>query len=100
MTETKRYFGVDDHVNGGGVDYTIVARDQAHAKQLLIEAGVEFCDENGMSHPVNDPRVQDVHWWEIEPARAAKIQCHHDDNPKSPTTPLTECAIGDWFCTE
>jgi hypothetical protein len=96
MTDTKRYFTVDD----GGCDYTIVARDVEHAKQIMRDSGVEFTKEDGDSAPVDDPAFDSLEWVELLGERLYKIRVHQDDNASGPTVPLIDCNLGDWFSSE
>lgn len=94
-TGAKRYFGVDD----GGNDYTIVAVSVEHAKAILRAYGVEFTKEDGDSAPIDDPAFANLDWYELSPAAVAKLQrCHTDDGRG--VIPLTECQLGDFFCSE
>jgi hypothetical protein len=92
---TKRYFGVDD----GGASYWIVARDLDHAKQLLLDAGVDFTDDDGDTAAINDPRFASLEWEEISPERASQVMCWSEDG-RGKYQPLAEYEIGDWFCSE
>lgn len=92
----KRYFTVDD----GGTDYTIVAADLDHAKCLLRTSGVEFTTEDGDSAPIDDPRFADLRWIELSPEFAAKARVATGDSGAPPVIPLSECKVGDWFCSE
>ncbi len=87
-----RYFQADD----GGVDYTIVARDLDHAKELLRASGVEFTNDDGDSVPFDSATLA---WIELSAARAAKLRVFEDDGGKGPW-PLNTFAIGEWFCSE
>lgn len=96
MTTNKRYFHVDD----GGASYYLVARDLDHAKQLLRDSGVEFCDEDGDSHPIDAPEVAAVAWREISAESAGKRRVWLGDSGAAPAAMLSECEVGDWFTSE
>lgn len=92
----KRFFHVDD----GGATYCLVARDLAHAKQLLRDSGVEFTAESGDSYPIDAPEVADVAWREISAQDAAKRRVWLGDDDAPPQSVLAACAVGDWFTSE
>lgn len=92
----KRFFHVDD----GGATYTMVARDQEHAKSLLRDVGVEFTDESGDSAPIDDPRFADLEWKELSLEQAQKRIVSLGDSGAGPKAPLAECTIGDFFTSE
>jgi hypothetical protein len=91
----KRFFGVDD----GGASYWIVARDPDHAKRILLDAGVEFTDDDGDTSAIDDPRFAMLDWVELPAERAAETYCWSEDGCGE-HKPLTQYAIGDWFCSE
>lgn len=79
----RRYFRA---VEGGCVDYTFVATDLDHAKRILDCSGCEV--EN------------DLEWSEIPADKASKIKVTDDDDGGVVSTPLDQCALGSWFCSE
>jgi hypothetical protein len=91
---TKRYFAMSD----GDLDYTIVANDLEHAKQIVRASGVEFHDP---SVPFDKAELE---WKEIDAGRAADIRVRDDDQrgagPDGNGWPLTTFEPGDWFCSE
>lgn len=91
-TSPRVYFRVDD----GGVDYTIVATDRAHAERLLRESGCEFCNDDGDNVPFDQAVLE---WTEISAERAAQIRVYEDDGRTGPF-PLNTFEPGDWFCSE
>ena len=95
-TTTKHFFHVDD----GGASYYLVARDLDHAKQLLRDSGVEFCDEDGESHPIDAPEVAVVAWREISLEDAARRRVWLGDSGGAPEARLSACEVGDWFTSE
>lgn len=92
----KRFFFVDD----GGASYYLVARDLAHAKQLLRDSGVEFTADDGDSYPIDAPQVAGVEWREISAADAARKRVWLGDDGAPPQSVLAACPIGDWFTSE
>lgn len=95
-TTTKHFFHVDD----GGASYYLVARDLDHAKQLLRDSGVEFCDEDGESHPIDAPEVAVVAWREISAEDASRRRVWLGDSGGAPEAMLSACEVGDWFTSE
>lgn len=93
---SNRYFHVDD----GGCDYYLVARDREHARSLLLDAGVEFVDDDGVCYPLSEPATDlFVNWVELTPEQASLKRCHLNDNDGN-VKPLSECDLGDWFSSE
>jgi hypothetical protein len=91
---TQRYFEADD----GDCQYTIVARDRAHAEQILRDSGIEFGDP---SVPFDQAEIE---WTEIVGERAATIRVRDDDNRGTMLDghgwPLDTFRPGDWFSSE
>jgi hypothetical protein len=94
----SRYFEVDD----GGCRYIIVSYNLDHAKQILLDHGVEFTKDDGTSAPVDDPAFAAIEWKEVSAENADKRMVHFEDAPtaKDGKCKLSECAPGDWFSTE
>lgn len=92
----KRFFHVDD----GGASYSMVARDQEHAKSLLRDLGVEFTDESGDSAPIDDPRFADLEWKELSIEEAQKRIVSLGDSGAGPKSPLADCVVGEFFTSE
>lgn len=97
-TPDKHFF----HLTDGGATYLLVAQDLPHAQQLLRDAGVELTADDGSSYPVDAPEVGSARWRELSAAAAAEkhVWLGTADDGKSPRVPLTDCAVGDWFCSE
>jgi hypothetical protein len=89
VIEGNRYFGADD----GDVDYTIVARDLDHAKEILRASGMEFGDP---SLPFDQA---DLTWHEVSRERAARIRVHDDDR-RGGVHALDTYPAGEWCCSE
>ena len=96
VPDAKRFFHVDD----GGDSFTIVARDVAHAKRILLDHGVHFTKEDGYSAPIDHPQFDELEWREMSPSWVARTRVHLDDNPNSKSVPLDECQLGDFFSSE
>lgn len=95
-TTPRVYFAVDD----GDISYTIVARDRAHAEELLRKAGVEFYDED-TGRGVQFDQATWLEWREITPERAAQIKVYDDEDKRhAGPYPLNTYEPGDWFCSE
>lgn len=94
--DVKRFFSVDD----GGVSYVLVAHDLQHAKQLLLDAGVEFTAEDGDSYPVDAAEVATVEWRELSPQEAERRRVWLGDDGRPPQAALAACEVGDWFSSE
>jgi hypothetical protein len=91
--ETKRFFKLAD-----GADYLVVARSPEHAEQILRNTDLEFCAE-GL--PYNEAKERDLLSWEELPAdRAATRRVYLSDRAGENPVSLSQCAIGDWFCSE
>ena len=67
-----RYFQVEDDA----IDYTVVATDLEHAKQILLTAKQGFEGDTGEFVPCDDCRCR---WTEISAERAARFRVHDDD---------------------
>lgn len=87
----KRYFHLDDEY----CTYTVVATDLGHARKIIDESGAEFGDPSVRLEDAA-ARGDDLHWSEVSAEDAATITVFDDPH----TRPLTECALGDWFCSE
>lgn len=96
MPDVKRFFHVDD----GGDDFTIVARDVEHAKQILRDHGIEFTKDDGYSAPIDHPEFAELEWREMSPGWVSRTRVHLDDRPGSVSVPLAECKLGDFFSSE
>ncbi len=92
----KRFFHADD----GGASYYLVARDLAHAKQLLLDAGVHFTSEDGDTYPIDHPEVADATWREISAQDAAHRRVLLGEDGAPPESVLAACKLGDWFTSE
>lgn len=92
----KHFFSVGD----GSASYYIVSRDLEHARQILRDYGVEFCDEAGDTHPIDAPEVAGVEWREISAEDAAKKRVWLGDDGAPPQSVLAACPVGDWFTSE
>jgi hypothetical protein len=91
-TVKKRYFTMDDD----GAWYVVVATDLEHARRVLMTSGVEFCEQPAESLPELEASGR-VTWDELEGDEVAgKRVCMEDGRH----VPLTECSLGDWFCSE
>jgi hypothetical protein len=89
----KRFFKLDD-----GADYLVVARSPEHAEQILRDTGLEFSTE-GL--PYDAAKARGLLSWEELPAdRALTKLVHLNDQTGDNPVPLTQCEIGDWFCSE
>jgi hypothetical protein len=88
----KRFFVATDD---SYVDYTVVAVDLDHAKNVLRDSGVEFGDPSVTLDKAH------LDWSEIPLQRARAIRCQtaESDNNRG-VIPLAEADIGEWFCTE
>ena len=94
--EIKRFF----HAADGGASYFVVARDLDHARAILRDSGVEFCDEDGESYPIDAPEVADIDWREISAQDAATRAVWLGEDGTAPQSVLAACPIGDWFTSE
>lgn len=92
----SRYFELDDN----GATYFVVATDLDDARRILGASGCEFGDHGeGGPGPLAEAEAAGlVTWREIDASEAARKRCHTDD--ERGTLPLTECHLGDIFCTE
>jgi len=89
----RRFFQLDD-----GTSYFIVARSPEHAEQIMREAGVEFSAE-GL--PYDTAKIRGLLSWQEMSADHALIRhVHLNDGAGNGPVPLTQCEIGDWFCSE
>ncbi len=93
----KRFFTMDE-MPCGEPSYTFVARDLEHAKQMLRDSHCEFGDPSMPYDAAEAAGMFD--WKEIEPTRAAKINVDYCGDKGRGMTPLAECDLGDWFCSE
>ncbi|MGN6108952.1 MAG: hypothetical protein ACTHU0_27850 [Kofleriaceae bacterium] len=86
----KRYFRADDD----GVRYSVVANDLEHARRILRECGVGFGES--AAEVGREPT-----WEEFDAERAGRVRCDtSEDDRGRGTIPLTECDLGEWFCSE
>ncbi|MGN6107254.1 MAG: hypothetical protein ACTHU0_19255 [Kofleriaceae bacterium] len=86
----KHFFRADDH----GVRYWVVARDLNHAKRVMRDCGIEF----GVS---SSEAGKDPAWEELDAERAGHTRCDtSEDDRGRGMIPLTECDLGEWFCSE
>lgn len=90
----KRYFHLDD----GDIDYTVIARDLEHAEQIMREAGIEFLDPSVSYDEAKASGAFD--WCEMSADRIARTKVHRQEAGKPDPVPLTDCDMGDWFCSE
>lgn len=88
----KRFFVATDD---GDVDYSVVATDLDHAKNILRESGVEFGDPG---RPLDEANLE---WSEMSLERAQQVRCQtaESDNDRG-VIPLSEADLGEWFCSE
>jgi len=91
-----RYFVLDDN----GAYYFVVASDLDHARRILGASGAVFGDhgERGPGPLAEAEAAGLVTWREIDASEASRKRCHTDDGRG--TIPLTECRLGDNFCSE
>lgn len=90
-TVKKRYFLLDDDYAW----YVVVATDLDHARKIITDSGIEFGDP---SVPLPEAEKRDgLVWSEFTPEDATKNNVMLDDGRR---VSLTECALGDWFCSE
>lgn len=98
----KKFFVIDD----GGVDYWIVAPDMDSAKDTV--GGVEFGDGQTLDAAILSGNTSIE---EMNADVAAKVRCHIEEDENADRMrarlaagrnpiPLTECEIGEWFCSE
>lgn len=93
----KKFFEVDD---GSGVDYTIVARDVEHAKEILRSHGVEFTKEDGYSASIDHPEFASLEWRELL-LEQAEVKMTIEDGGNQPyRAPLSQRRLGDFYCSE
>jgi hypothetical protein len=87
----KRFFHLDD----GGAEYLVVARNQEHAEQIMRDSGIEFSDP---SAPYDDARDALI-WIEMGTDDVARrMRCHTESDRG--VIPLVDAELGDWFCSE
>lgn len=90
---SKRFFHLDD-----GAEYFVIALSQEHAEQILRDAGIDFSAE-GL--PYDEAKTRGLlSWREIFQEEAQTARVHLNDQPGENPVPLTQCAAGDWFCSE
>lgn len=94
LPATKHFFVLDDD----GADYLVVANSPEHAEQILRDAGIEFTAE-GLPYDVAKSRNL-LSWKEINIKRATELQVHLNEGSTGDLTPLVQCEIGAWFCSE
>jgi hypothetical protein len=89
QNQPKRFFRFED----GPALYYAVARDLDHAKNMLMDAGIEWGDPSSTTPP--EPV-------ELSHESAGKVRCDMSEVEDVPgrKQPLTECKIGEWFSTE
>lgn len=101
-----KFFEIDDD---GDADYTIVARDRAHALEMI--KGIEFGDPSRPFEQAVDIHDKPLELTPITMERAAKLRCRIEEGEDQPyirwliaqgrnPLPLSECDVGDWFCSE
>jgi hypothetical protein len=91
---SKRYFEMADN----GAEYVVVASDLEHAERILRDAGLTFGQD---SVPYDAAKAAGLLTWdEVSTERAAKRQVCSNESSKPYKVLLTECTLGDWFCSE
>ncbi len=83
----RKFFKFDD----GSAFYFAVARDADHAKNMLMDAGLEWGDPSTRVPP--DPI-------ELTADSASRIRCDVSDATGEEPDTLADCNLDDWFSAE
>lgn len=92
----RRFFVADNQ----GITYSFVALDVDQCRAILVKHGCVFYAPDGGE--TYDIERADIEWVELAPEQAA-IRMTSDDGAEDPALrrlPLSQRAIGDWFCSE
>lgn len=93
---SKRFFRIEED-DGDGPSWSVVARDRAHAEQIMN--GYEFGDP---SVPFYKAKELDILTWrEINLEKAGTVRVNTDDDERGRgIIPLADCNLGESFCSE
>lgn len=76
----------------------MVAQSQEPAEQILHNVGIEFSTE-GL--PYNEAKIRGLlSWREMSAEQALSQRVYLYDRTSDSPVPMTQCEIGDWFCSE